>query len=89
MVYFKSRRIVMAAFKLTLVLKDQVVQWVGVVEASGGDGNGGENWFIPIYMFHIYEFNVVVYYVMWWTRSFKFELTYLNLWIWVPLICIK
>ena len=43
MVYFKSRRIVMAAFKLTLVLMDQVVQWVGVVEASGGDGNGGEN----------------------------------------------
>ena len=43
MVYFESRRIVMAAFKLTLVLKDQVVQWVGVVEASGGDGNEGEN----------------------------------------------
>ena len=54
----------MATFKLTLVLKDQVVQWVGVVEASGGDGNGGENCFIPIYMFHIYEFNVVVYFVM-------------------------
>ena len=43
MVYFENRRIVMAAFKLTLVLMDQVVQWVGVVEASGGDGNGGEN----------------------------------------------